>query len=594
MNSEVKNCQNCKIEFVIEPDDFAFYEKIKVPPPTFCPYCRAQRRFCWRNEWVLYKAPSAFSGKDIFQMYAPEVGVKVYEKEVWYSDQWDPMSYGRDYDFSRPFFAQFKDLLFEVPLKNLDVLNGVNSDYTNNLTEPKNCYLVFNGSNPEDCRYGNGINFCRDCQDMSHMSKSEECYECFWLNGCARCIFSSQCDSCFDMLFSKNCVGCNNCFGCVGLRNKSYYIWNKPYSKEEYEKIVKSFGLSSYTAVQNMKTKAKEFWLGFPNKYVEGIKNENVSGAYIDRCKNVRNSFLVRESENLRYCQYVQELPGSRDCYDYSVWGDNNQLVYECHTSGIGMHNVKFSVFAKENIRDVEYSYACTTCSDCFGCVSLRKKQYCIFNKQYTKEEYFALRDKIVAQMNDMPYTDRNGCVYRYGEFFPAEISPFPYNQTLAQEYFPIEKEEAIKRGYRWIDTGEKNYKATLLSENIPDAIADVSDAITQDIINCEHGGMCNQLCTKAFRIIPDELAFYRKHQLPVPHLCPNCRAFERLKQRNGIHLYKRQCGCGGANSADDVYKNTAAHSHGAEKCSNEFETSYAPERQEIVYCEQCYQAEVA
>src|SRR3989344_4999246 len=27
-------------------------------------------------------------------------------------------------------------------------------------------------------------------------------------------------------------------------------------------------------------------------------------------------------------------------------------------------------------------------CSDCGGCINLRMKQYCIFNKQYTKEAY--------------------------------------------------------------------------------------------------------------------------------------------------------------------------------------------------------------
>jgi hypothetical protein len=32
---ETKICQNCKKNFIIEPDDFGFYEKIKVPPPTF-------------------------------------------------------------------------------------------------------------------------------------------------------------------------------------------------------------------------------------------------------------------------------------------------------------------------------------------------------------------------------------------------------------------------------------------------------------------------------------------------------------------------------------------------------------------------------
>ena len=39
MKVETKICQNCKKDFIIEPEDFNFYEKIKVPLPTFCADC---------------------------------------------------------------------------------------------------------------------------------------------------------------------------------------------------------------------------------------------------------------------------------------------------------------------------------------------------------------------------------------------------------------------------------------------------------------------------------------------------------------------------------------------------------------------------
>ncbi|HEY4526141.1 MAG TPA: hypothetical protein VJL32_03550 [Candidatus Paceibacterota bacterium] len=42
-----------------------------------------------------------------------------------------------------------------------------------------------------------------------------------------------------------------------------------------------------------------------------------------------------------------------------------------------------------------------------------------------------------------------------------------------------------------------------------------------------------------------------------------------------------------------DAYKNFATHFHGENPCPTEFETSYAPDRPEIVYCEQCYNSEV-
>src|SRR3989338_3299290 len=129
--SEVKTCQNCHQEFKIEPEDFIFYEKMQVPPPTFCPECRIIRRFTWRNERTLYHNKCAFSGKNIITMFAPETGLKVYDRDIWWGDKWDPFDYGAEYDFSKPFFVQFKELLHRVPLVNLGNTNMVNSDYGN-------------------------------------------------------------------------------------------------------------------------------------------------------------------------------------------------------------------------------------------------------------------------------------------------------------------------------------------------------------------------------------------------------------------------------------------------------------------------------
>ena len=594
MLSEKRICQNCHGSFTVEPEDFNFYEKMQVPAPTFCPLCRAQRRFAFRNERVLYKRKSDFTGEEIFSMFSPESGIKVYENEIWQSDKWDPLEYGQDYDFSRPFFEQFFELVKKVPFKNLNALFAINSPYTNNISHPKNCYLMFNAKEIEDCMYGHATSNSKWCLDTSHISKCENCYEGFWLTSCSNSIFSSQCENSFNMMFSKNCLGCQDCFGCVNLRNKSYCIWNVQYTREKYLEKMKSFGLGSYSSLQAIKKKVLEFWLKFPNKFIEGIQNTNVSGNYIDHSKNIKNSFMIRESQNLHYCQYVQELPGTKDCWDYSIWGDNNELLYECHACGIGTQNIKFCLLCQENVHDLEYSIFCTRgAENLFACVGLRGSKYCIFNKQYTKEEYEALIPKIKKHMDEMPYMDKKGRVYKYGEYFPTELSPFAYNTTMAQEYFPISKEDAQENGYFWEDTAERNYKADFEIGSLPNDIKDVQDDIINKIIICEHEGKCNQLCTTAFKIIEDELNFYRKMNLPIPRLCPNCRTFERLKQRTGIELYKRTCQCNGETSKSDVYRNTVSHKHGSIPCSTSFETAYSPDRPEIIYCEKCYQQEV-
>lgn len=121
MNSEVRQCQNCKQNFTIESEDFDFYAKIKVPAPTFCPECRFQRRIAFRNERKLMRVKSAKSGKDIFSLYPQEAGA-IYSEEEWWSDDWDPMVYGRDYDFSKPFFSQLLELSRIVPRFSLDAV----------------------------------------------------------------------------------------------------------------------------------------------------------------------------------------------------------------------------------------------------------------------------------------------------------------------------------------------------------------------------------------------------------------------------------------------------------------------------------------
>src|SRR6185369_12787256 len=121
MSAEQKSCQNCKTQFTIEPEDFGFYEKLKVPPPTWCPDCRLQRRLLWRNERILYRRPCNAPGHSeiLLSIFPADAAHPVYDQEYWWSDQWDGTDYGQNYDFSKPFFVQFKELLNRVPIANL-------------------------------------------------------------------------------------------------------------------------------------------------------------------------------------------------------------------------------------------------------------------------------------------------------------------------------------------------------------------------------------------------------------------------------------------------------------------------------------------
>ncbi|MEK6615122.1 MAG: hypothetical protein AABZ32_03270, partial [Bacteroidota bacterium] len=117
-----------------------------------------------------------FSGKNIISMFAPESKFTVYEQDIWWSDQWDATKYGRDYDFSKPFFQQFAELNAVVPQFNLINFNNENSPYNNYTGWNKNCYLCFAGNRSQDCFYSYNAQQCTDCVDSLFLYGSQLCY----------------------------------------------------------------------------------------------------------------------------------------------------------------------------------------------------------------------------------------------------------------------------------------------------------------------------------------------------------------------------------------------------------------------------------
>ncbi len=579
MISETKICQNCKNEFVIEPDDFLFYEKIKVPPPTFCFYCRAQRRLMFRNERTLYKRENNTPDKSeqIISIYRPELSVTVYDDRTWWSDKWDPMDYGKEYDFSRNFFEQFKGLYRSIPLIALSVTNNLNCSYCNVSEGDKGCYMLSGSERNEDTIYGNRVVYNKQSADLYIAFENELCYELVNCTKCYKTLFSMNSQECVDSYFLLNCKNCTDCIGCVNLRNQSNCIFNQKYEKSEYQKLKRDLNLHTREGLKKLEDKFKEFCLKQVFKFVNNVKSEDSTGDNLVGVTRSKNIFDMQESEDLKNCFWGMKV---KDSYDSGPGIGIAELLYEVLDVGLPGANVYFSHIVY-NCFDIRYSINCHSSKHLFGCYGLRSKEYCILNKQYTKEEYERLVPQIIEQMNNLPYIDKKGRIFKYGEFFPYDISPFAYNETVAQEYFPLTELESQKNGFDWYVRAERNYITTINTENIPQRIEKIDDSFINEIIECKGKGDEVKQCTQAFRVTTQELSFYKKMNIPLPEYCYNCRHYNRLQKRNPMKLWHRQCMCD---------KDT--HDH-IGNCEIEFETSYAPERPEIIYCEKCYQQEV-
>lgn len=572
MQQETKTCQNCKKDFIIEPEDFTFYEKMKVPSPTWCPECRFIRRFSWRNERSFAHHSCGLCGKQIISIYHEFSPFPSYCRECWWSDKWDPMKYGQEYNASKPFFTQFVELLNRVPKVNFFGQNNVNCDYATNVWDDKNCYLCTSTLKSEDISYSRGVDTSYWCSDCLHIVNGNHAYECVDsdnINSCSFLIDSGNCVNCY---FLFDCRNCQDCFMSTNLRNKRFVFRNVQQTEIEYKKLIDKENMTKYSSLEKLFEEFKLLNQKSIHKYAKIIKSPGCTGSSITNCNNVKGSYYIAsDSEDSKYCYRGHHF---KDVYDANFVVEAG-LLYETANVGFGVAGSKFSLNLSYNINDLLYCEACYTSSNLFGCVGLRNKQYCIFNNQYTKEEYETLVPKIIQHMNDMPYVDEKGRIYKYGEFFPPELSLFAYNETLAQEYYPLTKEEILAKGYKWKEPDTKGHVSTISVGDLPDDIKDVPDSIMDEVIPCAHKDKeCREMCATAFKIIPQELALYRQMGIPLPHLCPNCRHFVRLNKTNPLKLWHRKCMKPG--------------------CPNEFETSYAPDRPEIVYCESCYNEEVA
>jgi len=551
-------CNHCSTPFEVTDEDLAFYDKVspvfngkkeQIPAPTLCPTCRHQRRLAFRNERHLYHRKCDLTGKQIISQYA-QSDLKSYTNAEWWSDKWNALDYGKDMDFSRPFFEQFHELQVAVPHPAVaNDSSNVNSDYANQTGYLKNCYLVYDSDYCEQTLYVQTGKHSLSCVDCLRPFHCELCYECVDCMRCYATSYSQNCENCTNGYFLQDCKGCKHCFGCSGLRNKEYCIFNEQLTKEEYEKRLSEFNPTNHSSLKAAQDIVNAWMITQPRPAHHNVSTENSTGDFL---VNVQHATSCFDCNNIRDCKYCSNLSESAtDCMDYDVWGYHAELLYEVMTSGYNSSHNLFCNDCWADVNDILYCDACFHSSSLFGCVGLKKNTYCILNKQYTKEEYEKLVPKIIEHMKKYG---------EWGEFFPIQNSLFSYNESVAHEYFPCTKEEALTQGWQWRDDEvvENQYLGPIA--NVPEDIRDIDETICKQILLCE-------VTKKPYKIIPQELKFYQDMQLPIPRKCPDQRHKERMAQRNPRTLWMRNCA----------------------NCQKEMETTYAPDRPEIVYCEECF-----
>lgn len=415
--------------------------------------------------------------------------------------------HGLAYDFDSSFFQNYAKLTQQTPFPARMIDPGSeNSDFAEAVRRSKNIYLshivihecenILYTFYTQD-RVRNVLNsvLVRDGCDNVYQSSGV----IRWFN----IFYSRYIVNCSNVWFSSNLMGCQECLFCDNLENQSYCIDNKPVDKAVY--------LAKKKEILSDPAKFFAYYMQV-NLVSKNFNSHNIKGQFCIDSNNVENGYFWYRVQDARNIFFVGHKEGRHNvldtfCSDEVGYGD----MFGC--VNIGRAN---NVYLCDCIvwQSLYYCFNCWECSYCLGCSWLKNKSFCILNKEYSKEDWYVLANKIFAQM------ESDWILWAY---FPASTNPLYFNDTAAyliDDSFT--KEEVTKEWYLRRD------------EEINVDIAPNADVITtQDLAqyqwfdSVEKRQIDPEIMKKVikdekwnyYKIVPMELDFLMKHGLPLPAL---------------------------------------------------------------------------
>ncbi len=292
---------------------------------------------------------------------------------------------------SEAFFIELQRLISSHPKRNSHNVNSEDCDYGDQLYFCKNMLYCFDSVRSADCIYGTDIHNSVKCVDCDYMDKSELSYECVDSRSCFNSNYLEYCSNLTDSSYCYDCHNCSNTFGCVDLRNKSFCIFNRQLSEEEYKKTIEKYKILSTEKVLSMVEELKK---KYPLTQTRGLNN--VNSPYGNNTDDSRDSYLCFDSNSLENCGYLYDCGESKYSYD-GTFSSDLELSYESIDSGV-LFNCNYSLWSGNSL-DSNYIVSCVDVKNCLGCVNLGHKEYCILNRQFTKEEYEKIAPVILKEL---------------------------------------------------------------------------------------------------------------------------------------------------------------------------------------------------
>ncbi len=292
------------------------------------------------------------------------------------------------------FFSELESIINKHPRIPPAIFNSENCDYGSNIYYSSNLFFAFDDANCTDSQYIYDSYMCPSCVDCDYCAESELCYESVDAFKCFNSSYIEYCGHITDSMYVYDSMNCHDVFGCANLQNKSFCIFNRQLTEEEYKQKIGEYKKMPAEKALAMLEEVKS---RYPLTQTYEAHNDNSSyGNYSHYNKNCYLSFDAAHNEN---CSYLYDSFHNKTCYDMTYASQNNQVSYEIVDSG-NLFNCAYALYCNA-CNDSSYIVNCNNVKDCLGCYGLTNKQYCILNRQLTQEEYEKVKLDLFSQLRE-------------------------------------------------------------------------------------------------------------------------------------------------------------------------------------------------
>lgn len=295
---------------------------------------------------------------------------------------------------AQSFFEELNRLIKTFPKPETRVFSSENCQYCDSVSLSKNLTYCFDTHRSSDSTYLFDCFLNVACLDGDYNVECEGCYDSVDCFKCFNSTYLQYCARTNNSHFSAYCTGCTDVLGCVNLTNKSFCLFNRRLTEQEYREQVKKYVVYP---PEKILTVVDKLMNRYPRTQSAGEHNVNSSyGNYLYYCKNCYMCFDAANCEN---CYYGYDTFYCKSCMDTTYAGQNVENSYQ--VVDVQHSNNCNYIVESNNCQESSYIFNSKGLKNCFGCAGLQYKQYCVLNRQLKQEQYEIVTKQLQEELKN-------------------------------------------------------------------------------------------------------------------------------------------------------------------------------------------------